>query len=466
MILIWLLNDKYQDYVKNYQDVTEAAIKHTADAISDALVTKRRILDHFVKEHRYEIIKLMNDPDNDDHLINLRASLKQIFPDVFAINIANIDGELMMADFDGFTGDMCVDDLKEFANSNVHLKRTHPNSVEYHFDEISAFKYKDSNFLFFTSFSLDQIVSILRRSTPKGHNLALIRENENMSLIEITEAGGRNKIKNRTDFRLTESELNSIIAKIPIQGTRWTIVSFENKETLVEKISLLVISALITLVAIILVISYMRKKLNKSFKVITATSERLKASNKKIIELNDKLERLSFTDDLTGIYNRRYFDKQFDREWRSAVRGKKAISVFMIDIDHFKKYNDTYGHIEGDSCLRSVAQLINSCFSRSNEYVARYGGEEFIAVTDCDKDSCINVSKAIHNKLEHAAIEHSSSGSGQLTVSIGVAMLIPDKNIRPITLIEKADIALYHAKKKGRNQTVFYDKPIIQSLDF
>jgi len=202
---------------------------------------------------------------------------------------------------------------------------------------------------------------------------------------------------------------------------------------------------------------YMRMTLMNNFKIIEENSLNMQQRNKKITELNNRLEALTLTDPLTGIHNRRHFDMKFEDEWKRAARKNKPLNVFMIDIDYFKKYNDSYGHLEGDICLKEVAEILESCFNRSSEFVARFGGEEFVAITDGEHDDCVKLSDLVHKKIEQASINHNESEFNRLTLSIGVACIKADKDVRPHTLMERADIALYAAKNKGRNQTIFYD---------
>ncbi|MDH5424989.1 MAG: GGDEF domain-containing protein [Gammaproteobacteria bacterium] len=464
LVMIWTLIDKYQGFKAYRHNVAETAIKNTRDAISEAIANKKRILNHYVNEHRSHIVKLVDDHENQQIFDHVYNDIKLIFPDLFTINIADMKGRLKLDDFDGFTGDMCLTDLKEFSETKLHLKRTHPNHILYHYDEITSFRYKNNDYLFFTSFSLDQIVSILRRSTPKGYYILIINESSENAILEITAKGGRDKIANRTDFRLNEDELNSINIKEAIPETHWTIVNLEDNTIIYQELKLIIITVMIIFVMITAMILYMRKVVTDNFRLIELSSIELMDNNKKISELNVRLEQMSMTDALTGIYNRRFYDMQIDREWRSAIREQSRITLFMIDIDYFKKYNDTYGHVEGDICLRKVAQLIKSCFNRSNEYVARFGGEEFVVISHADSDSCLAVAEAVHEKIKNANIGHSESELKRLTVSIGIASMVPDKMVRQITLVERADIALYTAKNRKRNQTVVYDKSLLYEL--
>jgi diguanylate cyclase (GGDEF)-like protein len=171
-------------------------------------------------------------------------------------------------------------------------------------------------------------------------------------------------------------------------------------------------------------------------------------------EANEKLERLATHDTLTGIANRRFFNEFLDREWRLALRDRHPFSVVMIDIDCFKAFNDTYGHLAGDECLKTVASALKRVIKRPADLVARFGGEEFIAVLPgTDSDGAALLAGIMREAVEALAIEHDMSTAGSfVTVSIGVASAGAGGYASPEALISAADTALYEAKKEGRNR--------------
>ena len=168
----------------------------------------------------------------------------------------------------------------------------------------------------------------------------------------------------------------------------------------------------------------------------------------------DLLRNLSSMDGLTGIANRRRFDETLEKEWHRAARASVPISIVMIDVDSFKAYNDHYGHVAGDECLRVVAQVLQTCFARSSDLVARYGGEEFAAIlpgTD-EPGAAIAAQKAV-DEMRYREIEHVRSAAADvLTVSAGVASTIPTPGSSREFLIQAADRMLYQAKTEGRNR--------------
>ena len=170
----------------------------------------------------------------------------------------------------------------------------------------------------------------------------------------------------------------------------------------------------------------------------------------------DLLEQQSLCDGLTCIANRRHFDSVFEKEWRRAVRSGEALSLVFLDIDFFKRYNDYYGHLAGDDCLRQVGSVLKDSLKRAGDLVARYGGEEFIIVLPATSQAdAIQVGEKVRANIESLKVAHKMSEvSDYVTVSVGVATILPEKEIDPATLLKKVDHALYQAKSKGRNRVI------------
>jgi diguanylate cyclase (GGDEF)-like protein/PAS domain S-box-containing protein len=180
-----------------------------------------------------------------------------------------------------------------------------------------------------------------------------------------------------------------------------------------------------------------------------------KAAEEELKAANGKLRELAATDALTGLANRRSFEIALERECRRAERTEQPISVLMIDIDSFKKYNDCYGHQNGDQCLRAVAQAVLRAFRRPGDLAARYGGEEFaIILPETDELGAMYIAEKLRAAVADLALEHRDSDSGSVTISLGVACA--DLGVKPdgTALIREADRALYQAKGTGRNKVV------------
>ena len=179
----------------------------------------------------------------------------------------------------------------------------------------------------------------------------------------------------------------------------------------------------------------------------------LEEMNKKLQQSNERLLRMANVDGLTGLANRRYFDEFLAKEWRRALRLSHPVSLLMIDIDYFKAYNDTYGHLEGDETLKKVARTLQLPLKRPLDLAARYGGEEFVVLLpDTDMDGAVNIAKLIHAQVSALRIPHTrSQAKDYVTISLGVASCQPAKTSQPEIIVGLADNALYKAKMEGRN---------------
>jgi diguanylate cyclase (GGDEF)-like protein len=181
---------------------------------------------------------------------------------------------------------------------------------------------------------------------------------------------------------------------------------------------------------------------------------------------NEELQRLAVLDDLTQIANRRRFDDRLTQEWRRAWRENRPLALVICDIDFFKHYNDTYGHLKGDDTLHIVAQTISDMLKRPMDLVARYGGEEFAAILpNTNIKGAMRVANELKSAIDMLKIEHRASDvSNYVTLSFGVAALVPTADTQPKTLIEAADKALYKAKALGRNTIVKSSEKFIRDV--
>jgi len=180
----------------------------------------------------------------------------------------------------------------------------------------------------------------------------------------------------------------------------------------------------------------------------------LRESQRKMEEKNFELMQQSTVDGLTGVGNRRALDSVIERTWLASMRAHTEMSVLMIDVDHFKIFNDHYGHIAGDDCLKVIAKALSEELPRATDFVARYGGEEFVVVLSAtDLNGATVVAERLRNKISQLKIAHKKSPVSEfVSISVGVSSVIPDRKMSRLSLIESADTALYEAKESGRNQ--------------
>lgn len=260
--------------------------------------------------------------------------------------------------------------------------------------------------------------------------------------------------------------INTSLREIKADSTMSDIINdWQGKKVLYvteERIIRLALSTLIGIIIIILSIGFYLvnkyRKLSKKLELdVKERSQELRQANVSLKEANIELARISLTDKLTSIYNRRYFDRTFNREWKIARRNRQSLALIMLDIDKFKNFNDTYGHLAGDQCLERIADQIKKTIKRPGDFVARYGGEEFaVVLPNTPIDGALKLAEEIREDIENLN-NHYEELETKVTVSLGVAAIIPDSTDNPDELIAAADKALYQAKEAGRNQVVSND---------
>lgn len=223
-----------------------------------------------------------------------------------------------------------------------------------------------------------------------------------------------------------------------------------------EKNKTILLKTFIFLFVTVLIILYhnTRKQNRLQAEHAVLLEKQVKVRTEKLREANEKLQRLSDVDGLTQLYNRRYFDTALIRKLQLHQRNALPLTLMMCDIDYFKNYNDSYGHIAGDKCIKKVANLLNRQCSRASDTVARYGGEEFaIILPSTNAFNAEKIASGLCEELVKTGIPHNSSMIHDcVTISIGVAVIVPDKDTTTTQLIALADKALYTSKHRGRNR--------------
>lgn len=260
---------------------------------------------------------------------------------------------------------------------------------------------------------------------------------------ELTQLSHRIFLKNL-------SHINEVVNKIIIYESDMAkherqelLITYD--ETIYKLVAILIFIVLISL----LIMSLVFQSIQNNQVSLIKTSKKLESANK-------KLETASITDALTNLFNRRYFNLVYNRELTRCIREEKSMSFMMLDIDFFKGYNDSYGHLQGDTALKAVANVMKETLQRPGDYIFRLGGEEFgILISDIDEAQAYNMAERLRLNVESLQIEHKASEiSTFLSVSIGTVMLLPDQNIDPEHIIQKADENLYRAKEEGRNRVI------------
>lgn len=186
--------------------------------------------------------------------------------------------------------------------------------------------------------------------------------------------------------------------------------------------------------------------------IVRDVTER-KLAERKLQDAYEAVEALAATDALTGLANRRRFDEVLNSEWRRGLRDHRNLSLLMIDADFFKSYNDCYGHMRGDSCLRQIAEAAQDVVARPGDLVARFGGEEFaVILPNTDRAGAMRLALEINEAMRGKGLPHKGNPAGIVTLSIGCSTIAPTFGLHAVNLIERADAALYRAKRDGRNR--------------
>jgi len=445
-IMIWSTIERKNSFIENQHYIGKRAAINAREAVENAIFSRKRYVGLFVEDNIELIRYLIDDPDNEELFEVIKQKLSRYIPDLFTINITNNQAELLIDDFDGFTGPVCLSDVLDYANTGYHKSKVHPNHILYHYDILHRFNKSAKEYIFFVSFGLGEIQNALKYSSPEGHKLMLVRENPE-PLIEITDTGGRDTIENRLDFRMTESELSRVLSRTEVDDSDWLVLDMIDHiqiKAFTDKLIFQNIIVFTIFTFLLIIVRYF------------IVSNILKQSQK-IHDLNDSLKKLLVKDGLTGLYNKGYLEAQLHKEWSRALRDKKKITVMLIDIDHFKLYNDNYGHIQGDKCLQQVSSVLRETFQRENDFAARFGGEEFCVVLNDSSAECPEkLVEIFHKHLKESDIKHEFSATASyITCCIGVATIVPDHSSSPEKLLQQADECLYKAKNTGRNKTVF-----------
>jgi diguanylate cyclase (GGDEF)-like protein len=197
----------------------------------------------------------------------------------------------------------------------------------------------------------------------------------------------------------------------------------------------------------------------KEFRPLAASlnemARRLAERENELRSSNHHLAELASVDALSGLANRRAFDTRLQAEWQRGLKLNRPLALLMIDVDHFKAFNDHYGHVEGDACLRKVGVTLGSIADHDGDFAARYGGEEFVLLLPAaELDQALKTAERLREAVQALAVAHAAAPCGQITISVGVASLVPSTERSAGHLIEAADAGLYAAKRRGRDAVV------------
>lgn len=249
------------------------------------------------------------------------------------------------------------------------------------------------------------------------------------------------------------SALDDVFDKVKafdLGGVDYITKPFQTAEVLARVKNQLIISNLY------IQLQQQTQKLTKQNELLQQEAKERQRAEAALVRANLELQRLATLDDLTGVANRRQFNDSLNKEWRRMAREQLPLSLILCDIDYFKKYNDTYGHLAGDFCLQQVAQAISRTIKRPADLLARYGGEEFVVILpNTEAEGALQVAEAMRHEVLNLKISHAQSAVNKyVTLSLGVFSVVPQPTSDPSILIAAADKALYEAKEQGRNRSI------------
>lgn len=423
--------------------VTEAcrSARFTVQIISRTINEQRRLVSLFGDFHRAQIEHILDNPNTDEPYEKVRKSIQQFFPSAFAFTLADKHGMPLIDDFDGLLGEVCQNNIRHFAQQGIEQPVfIHPHPEVYHYDLMMKFGEK----IFFISFKPDELVNALRENASVGQKIFLLKGSTN--LIELGPEGTRQKLQR--DIRLSPDEEAAVLMRLPILGSDWRLAILPDVAVVDRQKKHIVWSLAARSIGILLLTSL-------ALWLLRHESRRRNHAEVQALAM----EKLSNTDTLSGLPNRRAIDETLAREWQWMERTGQPLTLMMVDVDHFKLYNDTLGHPQGDEAIRSVAEALRSIANRPRDLVGRFGGEEFLLILpDTPATASAFLAEAMHEAIRNKALPHPHSPTSPLlTFSVGVVCATPDLNRKPEQLVELADQALYAAKESGRNKTVIFD---------
>lgn len=388
-------------------------------------------------------------------------ALLQINPSPEREKLYDFSDELLESQFAIFVeSGSNIKNLNDLKHKAVGVEKNgYPYYMLQEYDEINIVTIPDweTAFKMLQSDALDALVVDrwigeyeLARSKIKG--IVIADEPIRTLYSRIAVKKGNNELLDLINKGLKEMNQDGTMANI-IKAWHGQRVVYLTRSS-IRNISLYIIIGFLLLILLISLYWVNRfRKLSKKLELeADEKTEKLSETNELLRQANAELEKISMIDGLTNISNRRCFDMFLDRAWKMSMREKLPLALIMIDIDRFKLYNDTYGHLAGDECLKRVAQVVKNTVKKSGDFVARFGGEEFVVLLhNTNEEDAAIVAATIRYKVEELDISHERLNS-VVTVSLGVAARIPNKDMTLDSLISAADGALYHSKQGGRNR--------------
>lgn len=455
-----------EDFDNYHEKLAENATSHAKQVIELYLSSLHRQIAIFVAQHEDIILALADDMNNMELHTTLDKELFSFFPNAYTFTVADANGLVLLENKRRLADESCYQDIRMFSLGvprSDYSPRIHADRFDYHFDVITKLYTKNGrSFVFCVTFKPDQLAYYIRTSQPSEHMMYVIK-NDGSNLIEISSVGARVRLKR--DEHLSAGEMERVLSRRAIEQTQWDILDIRNagvreaalRQAIIHSLIIFALFFIGSLLALTSITRVERARHRVQQRIVEHEQELEKQVEERthaLREANERLEHLSLSDGLTGIANRRHFDALLNREIGRANRENQPLSLLIFDIDFFKLYNDSSGHLAGDDCLRKIAKAVDAEFKRGGDLTARYGGEEFaIILPGTDVDEVSKQAERVRDIIWCLNIPHPSSDvADRVTVSVGGASLRRDQYKTANDLIDEADAALYRAKSAGRNR--------------
>jgi len=301
-----------------------------------------------------------------------------------------------------------------------------------------------------TIFSLEELVRISSMSDqPKDIGVQLVDRSQDAAVKVLYRYGA--KIQRGMAYQRPIAD---------VLGRRWFLVAspsaayIASRRTLVPYLTML--GGVVFAGMFVWYFNLTQRQTERVQAEVDSRTRELRLANEELNVLNERLKFLSRIDSLTEVANRRFFNETLQCEWRRAAREGQSLAVLLIDVDHFKRFNDHYGHLRGDECLQNVAKALQGAVRRGGDLVARYGGEEFAVILPCAGREAIHAAERCRAAVEALRIPHAQAeGIDHVTVSVGMSSVVPNGDTTLDDLLDSADAGLYEAKDTGRNRVIY-----------
>jgi diguanylate cyclase (GGDEF)-like protein len=443
---------RIKDFREYQTAIADRAVKVTSNGITQLLKERIRQVKLLISD-QVDYIRLYS--ENSKSLFirdKLTDQIENYFPSYVGFVIVTQKNKLIVEGLSDGVGKICFEKSRENITNGIII---HVDPKDFHFDIVSKWGNDNSGGLFIMSFKVNDVVNLLKFAQPHLHELMITGANQNE--VYMTSEGSQDILK-RNINKLVPNEIERIVVSLKIDETNWSLVDIRSERLFSDynqkvyfQISFVIILFCVLLFVALRIIFTEEKKR-------AVIEQKLRDSKDNLLIANIELKKVAVTDVVTGISSRRSFDDRIKQEISRGQRNEEPLAVIMADIDHFKLYNDTFGHTKGDESLYQVAQAIKSVLKRPTDFVARYGGEEFvILLVNTQQIGAKIIAEEIRNAVLDLKIPHSSGDEEFVTLSLGVSVAEnPYSDMTTKLLVEQADKALYQAKDNGRNQVCMY----------